>query len=109
MQSRQYQTECRDSFYRSLNIKIVFLLFLWRLFQRFSETKPFLTTDLQKGLIYACLKQFLRRFGRGIKFIYRQFTLVIARPKRCRKPLQTLIDGNLGNVSAGVLISEVAY
>ena len=31
----------------------------------------------------------LRRFARGIKFIFRQFTLVITRPKRSRKPFQT--------------------
>ena len=44
-----------------------------------------------------------------MKFIYRQFFIVITHPKRCRKPLQTLIDGNLGNVSASVLITDDAY
>ncbi len=33
---------------------------------------------------------------------------MIARAKRCLKLFQTLIDGNLGNVSAGGLISEAA-
>ena len=40
----------------------------------------------------------LRRFGRGIKFIYCQFTFMITRPKCFQKPLQTLVDGNLRNI-----------
>ena len=51
----------------------------------------------------------VKEFGRKIKFIFPQFTFVITRPKRCRKPLQTLIDGNLGNVSAGISISIIAH
>ena len=55
------------------------------------------------------LRPVIRSFGRGVKFSFRQFTSVITRPKRWRKPLQPLIDGNLGNVSAGVSISIIAY
>ena len=51
----------------------------------------------------------VKEFGRKIKFTFCQFTFVITRPKRCRKPLQTLIDGNLGKVSAGISISIIAH
>ena len=49
----------------------------------------------------------LRSFGRGIKFIYCQFTFVDHSPETLSKTLQTLIDGNLGNVSAGSTLFAV--
>ncbi len=36
---------------------------------------------------------------------YRLVTFVIASQKCCRKPFQTLIDINFGNISMGVYIS----
>ena len=78
--------------------EVLNFLFLWCLFRRFSETKPFGYKRVQ-----------LKEFGRKIKCFFRQFTFVITRPKRCRKPLQTMIDGNLGNVTAGVSISIIAH